>query len=131
MKRSNFKLSASSSNQMPGPKSKLALLISKMEGFGKPGTVPTTHHNPGDLRHSPHSEHPEDPNAIGVIDTDEHGWEDLERQLQLYAYRNMTVKDAIYQFAPPTENNTQNYLNFICEGLNCSPDTPISKVLNA
>lgn len=112
-----------------GPKTKLAQLIGKEEGFGKPGTVPTTHHNPGDLRHSPHSEHPGDPNAIGEIDTDEHGWEDLERQLQLYAERGWSIRDTIYAFAPPTENNTEEYLKFVCAGLGLPSTTRVSEAL--
>ena len=108
---------------------KLAKLISQMEGFGKPGAVPATHHNPGDLRHSPHSQHGSDPNGIGQIDTDADGWADLERQLQLYAQRGLTLRQAIAQFAPPTENDTRGYLEFIAQGLGVSGDTPVSAVL--
>jgi hypothetical protein len=69
----------------------LARLIAKEEGFGIPGSVPTRNHNPGDLRHSPHSTHTADaPDAIRITDNDEHGWEDLERQLRLDAARGLT-----------------------------------------
>ncbi|HEX5461874.1 MAG TPA: hypothetical protein VFX20_18060 [Steroidobacteraceae bacterium] len=107
----------------------LASLIGQEEGYGLPGTVPTRDNNPGDLRHSPHSQHPGDPNGIGVIDTPAHGWEDLERQLEKYAARQMTLRAAIYAFAPPAENNSEGYLNFVCAGLGCSPDTPVSEAL--
>jgi hypothetical protein len=109
--------------------SKLARLIAQEEGYGIAGTVPTRDNNPGDLRHSPHSEHPEDPNGIGVIDTPEDGWADLERQLQLYAHRQMTLRAAIYAFAPPSENDSERYLQFVCNGLGCAPDTPIAEAL--
>lgn len=95
---------------------KLALLISREEGFFKSGSLPQRNHNPGDLRHSPHSQHPGDPNAIGVIDTEAHGWEDLERQLQLYASRKMTLRQAIYSWAPPSENNSEKYLQDVIVG---------------
>ena len=108
---------------------KLAALIAEEEGFGVPGTLPTRNHNPGDLRHSPHSDHPGDPNAIGAIDTDEHGWADLERQLEIYAAHSMTLRAAIYAFAPPNENNSERYLNFVCQGLGCSPDIPVAEAL--
>lgn len=108
----------------------LAQLIAKMEGFGIPGAVPTVRHNPGDLRHSPHSEHaPSKPNDIGWIDSDEHGWEDLERQLKLYADRGMTLRQCIEQYAPPNENATGHYLAFVCDGLGCAADTPMSAAL--
>ena len=98
--------------------SRLAHLIAKEEGYGIPGAVPTRNNNPGDLRHSPHSFHkPNDPNGIGQIDTPEDGWADLERQLQLYAERGMSLQEAIYDFAPPSENNTIGYLNYVMVGL--------------
>lgn len=109
--------------------SRLAELISKMEGFGIPGTLPTRNNNPGDLRHSPHSAHPGDPNAIGVIDNPEDGWADLERQLKLFAARGLSLDEAIYTFAPPNENNTEDYLKFVCQELQCTPDTPVSEAL--
>ena len=98
--------------------SKLARLIAQEEGYGIPGTIPTLDDNPGDLRHSPHSFHTSAaPDAIGKIDTPTDGWADLERQLQLYAQRGLTLQQAIYEFAPPNENNSQSYLDFICQGL--------------
>jgi hypothetical protein len=110
--------------------SQLAELISKMEGFGIPGSLPTRRNNPGDLRHSPHSSHEgEGSNDIGVIDTPEDGWADLERQLQLFANRQMTLRAAIYAFAPPNENNTEDYLDFICRELGVTAETPVAEAL--
>ena len=110
--------------------SKLAHLIAQEEGYGLPGTIPTTHHNPGDLRHSPHSFHTSnDLDGIGIIDDDQDGWADLERQLDLFANRGLTLEQAIYEFAPPVENNTAAYLAYVCSGLGCSPDTPVSEAL--
>jgi hypothetical protein len=110
--------------------SKLARLIAQEEGYGIPGDIPTTHDNPGDLRHSPHSFHaPDDPNGIGEIDSPADGWLDLERQLELYAQRGMTLQQAIYEFAPESENNTAQYLAFVCDGLGLSPSTLVSDAL--
>ena len=110
--------------------SKLAQLIAKQEGYGIPGDVPTRDNNPGDLRHSPHASHEgEGSNDIGEIDTPADGWADLERQLQLYADRNMTLRAAIYEFAPPAENDSEAYLNFVCQGLGVSADTPVAQAL--
>jgi len=114
---------------LAGAPDHLASLIAQEEGFDKPGSVPARNHNPGDLRHSPHSEHPGDPNGIGVIDNDADGWADLEHQLQLYADRGLTIRDMVYKYAPPEENNSQQYLNFVCNGLGCAPDTPVAEAL--
>lgn len=103
--------------------SKLARLIAQEEGYGIPGSIPDRNNNPGDLRHSPHSFHPPDsPSGIGQIDTPADGWTDLERQLDLYAERGLTLQQAIYEFAPPEENNSAQYLKFVCDGLGL-PDT--------
>lgn len=107
-------------------KTLLAFLIAREEGFFKAGTLPARNHNPGDLRHSPHSAHPGDPDAIGVIDSDPDGWADLERQLQLDAGKTFIAGDdksmpwtlgvAIYAWAPPSENNSAQYLDDIIAG---------------
>jgi hypothetical protein len=110
---------------------KLALLVSKMEGFNVPNSIPQTHNNPGDLRHSPHSQHPGGPahaNDIGMIDTVEHGWEDLERQLVLDS--RMTLVQFVNSYAPAADhNNTQAYLKFLCDGLGVSAGTTVAEAL--
>jgi len=110
--------------------SKLALLIANEEGFNVPGSVPNRDNNPGDLRHSPHSFHTAaDPDGIGQIDSVADGWADLERQLQLYADRGLTLTQAIYEFAPPSENDSAEYLAYICTGLGCAPNILVSAAL--
>lgn len=109
---------------------KLARLIAQEEGFGIPGAVPTRDSNPGDLRHAPHASHDgEGPNDIGIEDSVADGWADLERQLELYAKRGMTLREAIYEFAPPSENNSERYLKFVSQGLGVSPDVPMNQAL--
>lgn len=114
-----------------------------MEGFGSPGKIPTVKHNPMDLRHSPHSEHPgglahkED---IGTIDTDEHGWMDAERQARIYASMGLTLRGAVYAIcgvmnpddpraAIPDGNHPDVYLHYIASGLGLDPHTPMTEVL--
>lgn len=110
--------------------SKLAQLIAKEEGFDVPGSLPNRDNNPGDLRHSPHSFHTTDaPDAIGKIANIQLGWADLERQLQLYGERGLTLREAIYEFAPPSENNSEQYLEFVCNGLGCGSDVPVTDAL--
>lgn len=111
-------------------RTKLAQLIAREEGFGKPGAIPTLRHNPGDLRHSPHSEHPAaEPDAIGSIDTDDDGWNDLERQLQLYADRGLTLRTMVDAYAPPGENDTSRYLEFLTTALGLPADSLVSEAL--
>lgn len=128
---------------------KIERLIALEEGFYKPGSLPNRNHNPGDLRHSPHSFHsPDDLNAVGQIDNDADGWADMALEMKFYAGlvpgdpRNrpapgMTVAQAIYEWAPPNENNSPAYLSFVLNGepkegisgLGCSSDTLLSEAL--
>jgi hypothetical protein len=108
----------------------LAEAIAHEEGFFVAGSLPQRNNNPGDLRHSPHSFHSGgQPNAIGKIDTPEHGWEDLNRQLAIDGQRGWTVGELIYEYAPPSENNSAAYLNYVCKFVGCSPSDLVSKVL--
>lgn len=109
---------------------KLMRVMSKEEGFGLAGKIPTLRNNPGDLRHSPHSSHVGiDPEGIGIIDTIEHGWEDFERQIRLDAARGFTVEKFIAKFAPPNENNTSVYLEYVCHNMPCLPSTLLRDIL--
>jgi hypothetical protein len=122
---------------------KLAQLVAKQEGFGIAGAIPTVRHNPGDLRHSPHSQHPGGPahkDDVGTIDTDEHGWSDLERQLQIYAEEGLTLRQMVNLYCglpkdppigaiAPDGNNVATYLHTIASGLNLPPATPVREAL--
>lgn len=120
---------------------KVAQLFARMEGFGIPGAIPTVDNNPGDLRHSPHSEHaPGAPNAIGKIYSVADGWADLERQLRIWAERGFTIQQAVYaetgaqvdadgNLVNADGNNASEYLQFVCDGLGLPPETPLSTAL--
>jgi hypothetical protein len=109
---------------------RIAELIAAEEGYGIPGAIPTTHNNPGDLRHSPHSFHTADaPNAIGQIDNPTDGWNDLVEELDRYVGRGLTVEQSIYDWAPPTENNSAAYLTYVLNGLGCTADTLLSDAI--
>ena len=110
--------------------SKLAEAIAHEEGFYVPGSLPNRDNNPGDLRHSPHSFHSSDaPDAIGKIDTVADGWSDLNRQLKIYADRGLTVAQCIYEYAPPSENDSAGYLAYVVNYVGCTSDTLVSDIL--
>lgn len=108
--------------------SKLARLIAQREGFGVAGAIPTAHNNPGDLEHAPGETH-DDGSVIGEFIDPSAGWAALEAQLLKYANRGLTVQQMVYVYAPPTENDTDAYLDFICQGLGCQPDTLVKDAL--
>jgi hypothetical protein len=108
--------------------SKLATLIATEEGFFVPGSVPNRNANPGDLEHAPGEAHTTS-SPIGSFDTADEGWAALERQLNLYAQRGLTLREAIYEFAPPTENDSEQYLEYVCAGLAVPDTTLVSEAL--
>jgi hypothetical protein len=142
-------LSVSSVDPAPDGTPKIERLIAIEEGFYKHGSLPNRNHNPGDLRHSPHSFHSFDaPDAIGQIDSDADGWADMALEMRFYAslepgdqrnrpFPGLTVAQAVFEYAPPTENNSAAYLSFIINGaphegisgLGCSSDTLLSEAL--
>lgn len=106
---------------------KLFQLMSKREGFGIPNSKPTRDNNPLDLEHAPHI-HKWD-GMIGIEDSLEDGILDGERQLELYASRRLTLSQMIHIFAPPSENDTEEYLRFICNGLGLPAEAFVSEAL--
>lgn len=101
--------------------------MAQREGFGIPGAKPTRDHNPGDLEHGPHI-HSWD-GAIGIEPDDDAGWDDLERQLRIYAERGMTIREMVMIYAPPDENDAESYLSFICFHMGCEPSDYVVSVL--
>lgn len=110
----------------------IAQAFSHREGFGIAGAIPTTHNNPGDLRHAPGAQHAHgDPDGIGYFDTPEEGWDALVRQLTLYAERGFDLKTAIGTFAPPSENDTPAYMRFVIQYMSgvVGPNTTMVEAL--
>lgn len=82
--------------------------------------------NPGNLRPSP-SPWKGTIGANGgfaVFDSMHHGLRALARQIVAYQdrYGINTVRGAISRWAPGNENNTEQYIAFVCHELNCQPD---------
>jgi hypothetical protein len=117
---------------------RLAQLIAQNEGFGPSENRPTRDHNPGDLKHAPGITGWD--GTIGIEPSDDQGWADLERQLQLYAQRGLTLQEMVNEYlgfakdAPLNTsvvdgNNRVPYLNTICTGLHLPPEALVSVAL--
>lgn len=44
-------------------------------------------------------------------------------------YSGLTIEAAINKYAPPVENNTTNYVKFVCSAVGCQPTDLVSDVL--
>ena len=56
------------------------------------------------------------------------GWQGAHRQIEKDQTRGETIAQFIAKFAPPNENNTSAYLEFVCKELRVGPDAPLSSV---
>jgi hypothetical protein len=41
----------------------------------------------------------------------------------------MTVEQMVYEYAPPSENNSQAYLDYVCQYVGCAPSDLVSDAL--
>lgn len=70
--------------------------------------------------------------AFETFDTLEHGVRAYLVIMRSYAlkYGRYTPRSIITRFAPPSENNVDNYINFVCSYMAISPDTPLSSAMD-
>lgn len=111
----------------------LANAIMRQEGYGSPNAPTITNaFNPGALRNSPF--------AIGSVTgvngtfakfaSYEDGYNALIWDLEQKQARGMSLRDAIYTYAPPTENNTSQYLTNMVSWTGIPADASLSELLN-
>jgi hypothetical protein len=56
------------------------------------------------------------------------GWRAAHAQINLDKTRDLTIEQFINKFAPPSENNTLGYIDFVCLDLNVGPRDSLSSV---
>lgn len=57
--------------------------------------------------------------------TPEDGFAALCKQMEIYKNRQLTLREMVYKYAPPSENNSEGYLRDVSTSLKTSPDTPL------
>jgi hypothetical protein len=106
----------------------LANSIAQMEGFNTPGTIAARNNNPGNLRWAATQIGQENTvnGKYATFATPEEGW----AALLDYISKNsgLTLRAFISKYAPPSENDTTNYLNFLSSKLGIGADSPISSL---
>lgn len=59
-----------------------------------------------------------DDKGFAVFRTIEDGWSALYRQIELDKSRGLTIEGFITKYAPPVENDTANYIQYMIDQLN-------------
>lgn len=102
----------------------LAETMAVMEGWNIPNSLCRRNHNPLNLRYSKFQTGTNQ--GFAVFKDDETGWTaaiwDLKAKQEGRTSTGLngssTIKDLIFVWAPPSDNNdTNNYLNFVCKKL--------------
>lgn len=117
---------------IPAPKDstdKVAAVIATIEGYKKKGTIADRQKNPGNLRFVGQKGASKGTKNFAIFKTHQEGWNALRRQIQLDASRGLTLKQFIYKYAPPQENNTARYLATLASKLGASPNAKLSQVI--
>lgn len=56
------------------------------------------------------------------------GWRAAHRQIHTDQDRDLTIREFINKFAPPNENNTSQYLEFVCKEMCVGPEEKLRSV---
>lgn len=91
----------------------LANAISKMEGWSVPNSLAQRNNNPGNLRYVGQSGATIGQGGFAAFPTPDAGMQALIDQINLDASRGATLSSFINKFAPPSENNTTDYLSYV------------------
>ena len=107
----------------------LANHIATLEGYKKTGTLADRQNNPGNLRFVGQAGATKGSNGFAKFKTPQAGFDALIKQIRLDASRNLTLRQFVYKYAPPTSNNTKAYLQSIVKTLGISPDAKLKQVI--
>ena len=102
--------------------------IAQMEGFNTQGTIAQRNNNPGNLRWASNQVGQESTvnGKYATFATPQDGWAALQNYIE--SNQSLSLRDFIYKYAPPTENNTSGYLNWLVSQVGVGADTPISSL---
>lgn len=106
--------------------------IARQEGFYIDCSLAARNHNPGNIKFGAFAQRYKanrDPWGFAIFATDEVGWSALKGLLLTETYRDLTVEQCIYKWAPPSENDSAAYLQNVCAWCYCMADTPIAELI--
>lgn len=102
--------------------------IARQEGWLQPTSRCRRNHNPGNIRYGQfacsHGATGTD-GVFAIFPDDATGFAAMSSLLGA-AYRGLTLAQAIAKWAPPTENNTQQYVADVSDWTGIAPDTELT-----
>lgn len=107
----------------------LARQIATLEGYKKTGTIADRQKNPGNLMYIGQKGATKGTKGFAIFPSHQIGWQALRSQILRDAGRGKTLQQFIYGYAPPTQNNTAQYLRSVTAALRTTPTTQLSKAI--
>lgn len=110
-------------------RSTIIVYANNVEEVRTGGTRAWRNNNPGNLRNYRFSQSHNSLGTAGgfaVFSSEEAGYAALMALLQTKTYQSLSIIDAIRRYAPPNENNTENYQNFIDSVTGIEGNTPMN-----
>lgn len=91
-------------------------------------TLAAQNNNPGNLRFAGQAGATQGAGGFAKFSSPEAGFQALVNQIQLDASRGATLSSFINKYAPPSENNTSQYIQQAMQALGVSANTPLSQI---
>lgn len=110
-----------------GDLTSIATAISNMEGANVAGSLAQRNNNPGNLKYAGQvGAIGQDSNGFAIFATQSDGQAALVNQLNLYAGRGLTLSQALNIYAPPSENDTSNYIGYVSSQTGIDPNASLA-----
>jgi hypothetical protein len=115
--------------------------IARIEGFFVPNSRANRNNNPGNIQWGEFAQANgatrieaippgvQEPARFAYFPTAEIGFSALHSLLSGPSYSGLTIEEAINKYAPPVENNTNGYVEYVCRAVGCQPTDLVSEVL--
>lgn len=92
------------------------------------GTLADRNNNPGNLRYVGQAGATEGEGGFAKFNSPEDGFQALINQVNLDQSRGLTLAQFVNKYAPPTENNTNLYVQQMSQWLGVDPNVPLSSI---
>jgi len=131
----NWKKYREEKKKFPNRGTKMAIIdianvIGQIEGWNVAGSLAQRNNNPGNLIFVHQSGAVLGEGGFAKFSSPEAGFQALENQISLDASRGLDVTSFINKYAPPSENNTSNYISMFTSMLGVSATDKLSSLIS-
>ena len=104
----------------------LSNAIAQMEGFNVSGSLAQRNNNPGNIRYVGQAGATQGDGGFAKFPSVQAGWDALSNLITKRANQGMTLSSFLNSYAPPVENDTNNYIGFVSNKTGVAPNTTLT-----